>query len=112
MLVPAPYQAPEKKTKKKGKGPKDGPRRKGPSEVVSGETEAVSSHEEDEDEEEVEEEVESDSPCKTRRGKRTASENSEGVTPKSGRVTLSDSSDSESEHSPKRIQREKPLAKT
>ena len=56
--------------------------------------------------------MESDSPLKTRRGKRTASENLEGATPKKGRVVLLDSSDSESEHSPKRIQREKPMAET
>ena len=56
--------------------------------------------------------MESDSPLKTRRGKRTASENMEGAMPKRGRVVLSDSSDSESEHSPKRVQREKPLAET
>ena len=104
-----PYQALEKKIKKKGKGPKDGPCCKGSSDVVSGETEVVSSHEEDEDEEEEEEEVESDFPRKTRRGRRAASENLEGVMPKKGRVVLSDSSDSESEHSPKRIQSEKPL---
>ena len=35
MLVPAPYQAPEKKIKKKGKGPKDGPFYEGPSNAVS-----------------------------------------------------------------------------
>ena len=52
MLVPAPYKAPEKKIKKKGKGPKDGPRRKGPPEAVCGEAKAVSSHKEDEDGEE------------------------------------------------------------
>ena len=56
--------------------------------------------------------MESDSPLKTRRGKRTTSENLEGATPKKGRVVLSDNSDSESEQSPERVQREKPLAKT
>ena len=54
MLVPAPYQAPEKKAKKKGKEAKNGPRRKGPSDTMSGEPEALSSHEGDEDEEEEE----------------------------------------------------------
>ena len=66
MMVPVPYQLPEKKTKKKGKGPKEGPHRKGPSDAVFGETEAIFSHEEDEDEEE-DEEVERDSPWKMRR---------------------------------------------
>ena len=107
MLVPAPYQASEKKVKKKGKGPKDGARRKGLPEAVSKEIEVVSSHEEEEEEEE--EKVESDSPLKMRRGKRTTSENLEGATPKKGQVVLSDSSDSESKHSPEKVQREKPL---
>ena len=51
MLVPAPYQAPEKKAKKKSKEAKGGLRRKGTSDAVSRETEALSSHEGDEDEE-------------------------------------------------------------
>ena len=46
MLVSAPYQAPKKKVKE----PKGGPRHRGPSDIVSGETVAISSHEEDEDE--------------------------------------------------------------
>ena len=54
MLVPAPYQAPEKKAKKKGKEAKGGLRRKGTLDAVSGDTEAPSSHEGDEDEEEEE----------------------------------------------------------
>ena len=115
LLVPAPYKASKKKAKNKGKGAKDGPHHKGPPEAVSGEIEPVSSHEEykdEEEEEEEEEEVESDSPLKTRRGKRTASENLEGATPKRGRVVLSDSLDSESEHNPKSVHRDKPLAVT
>ena len=108
MLVLAPYQAPEKK----GKEPKGGPCRRGPSDDVSGETEVVSSHEEDGDKEEEEEEVESDSPRITRRKKRTASENPEEATPKRKKVTLSVSSDSESEHSPRRAPRVKPLAES
>ena len=54
MLVPARYQAPEKKAKKKGKEAKGGLRRKGTSDAVSGETETHSSHEGGEDEEEKE----------------------------------------------------------
>ena len=53
--------------KKKGKEAKDGLRRKGTSDAVSGETKVLSSHEGDEDEEE--EEAESDSPLKGRRRK-------------------------------------------
>ena len=56
--------------------------------------------------------MESDSPLKTRRGKNTASMNLEEVTPRKGRMAPLDSSDSESEHSSKRVQREKPLAET
>ena len=69
MLVPVPYQAPEKKAKKKkGEEAKGGPRHMGPSDAMSGETEAPSSHKGDEEEEE-EEEVESDSPYKGRKKK-------------------------------------------
>ena len=111
MLVPTPYQAPEKKGKKKSKEPKGGPCCRGPSDAMSEESEVVSSHEEDEDEEE-EEEVESDSPRKTRKKKRTTSENLEGATPKRGKITLSVSSDSKSEQSPRRASRVKPLVES
>ena len=60
MLVPAPYQAPEKKAKKKAKGSRGGLRRKGASDVTSEDAKTHSSIAED-DEEEVEEE-ESHSP--------------------------------------------------
>ena len=56
--------------------------------------------------------MESHPPLKTRRGKRTTFMILEGATLKKGREVLSDSSDSESEHSPKKVQREKPLAET
>ena len=52
MLVPAPYQAPEKKAKEKGKEAKSGLRRKGASDVVSEDTETLSSPDEEEQEEE------------------------------------------------------------
>src|SRR4051812_2917366 len=67
MLVPAPYQAPEKKAKKKGKEAKGGLRRKGTSDAMSEDTEATSSHDEDEEEEE-----ENNSPPKGRRKKKRA----------------------------------------
>ena len=61
MLVPAPYQAPEKKAKKKGKEARSGLHRKGTSDIASKDIEALSSREGDEDEEEEEE---SNSPLK------------------------------------------------
>ena len=61
MLVPTPYQAPEKKAKKKAKGTRGGLRRKGTSDVMSEEAKAHSSAAEDNEEEE-EEEDESHSP--------------------------------------------------
>nr|XP_020166448.1 fibrous sheath CABYR-binding protein-like [Aegilops tauschii subsp. strangulata] len=78
--------------------------------VVSGETEALSSHEENEEEEA--EEVESDSPHKRRNKKRAASEDPEGEAPKTGEVILQDSSDSESELVRKKPPRAKPLAES
>nr|XP_045087525.1 fibrous sheath CABYR-binding protein-like [Aegilops tauschii subsp. strangulata] len=108
MLVLAPYQAPEKKAKKKGKENKGGPRHRGPSDAMSGETEALSCHEGGEDEEE--EEAESDSPHKGRKKKRTASEDPEEEAPKRGNIVLQDSSDSESEQIRKKLPRAKPLA--
>ena len=65
MLVPAPYQAPEKKAKKKGKEAKGCLRRKGASDVVSEDTKTLSSHDDDEEEEE-----ESNSPLKGGKKKR------------------------------------------
>ena len=64
MLVLAPYQAPEKKAKKKVKEAKGGLRCKGASDVVSEDTKTLSSHDEDEEEEE-----ESNSPLRGERRK-------------------------------------------
>ena len=108
MLVPALYQAPEKKDKKKSKEAKGGLRRKGTSDAMSGDTKAPSSHEGDEDEEE--EEAESDSPLKGRKKKRAASVDPEAEASKRGKVSLSDGSDTDAEHSPMWRPREKPLA--
>ena len=108
MLVEVPYQALEKKARKKGKEAKGGPRCKGTSDVVSGETEVPSSPEGDEDEEE--EEVESDSPLKGRKKKRAASiDPKEGVY-KRGKITPLDGLDTDAKHTPKRRPRAKPLA--
>ena len=55
MLVLVPYQAPEKKAKKKAKGTRGGLRRKGTSDVMSEDAETHSSTAEDNKEEEEEE---------------------------------------------------------
>ena len=52
MLVPAPYEAPEKKAKKKAAGTRKGLRRKVVSDSSSENTKAHSSHENEEEEEE------------------------------------------------------------
>ena len=52
MLVPAPYEVPEKKAKKKATGTRKGLRRKVISDSSSENTEAHSSHENEEEEEE------------------------------------------------------------
>ena len=110
MLVPAPYQAPEKKAKKKGKEAKGGLRRKGTSDAVSGETEAPSSHEGDEDEEEEEEE--SNSPLKGGKKKRGASTDLEAEASKKGKLSLLDDSESEVEAIPEWNPRPKPSAES
>ena len=107
MLVPAPYQAPEKKAKKKGKEAKSGPCHKGPSDAMSEDSEALSSHEGDEDEKEEEEE--SNSSPKGRRKKRAASEDSEAEASKRGKISLSGDSDLDAEVIPKLCPRSKPL---
>ena len=81
MMVRAPYQAPEKKAKKKGKEAKSGLCRKGTSDAASGDNEALSSHEGDEDEEEEEE---SNSPLKGWKKKRAASVDPEAEVSKRG----------------------------
>ena len=101
----------DKQKKKKGKKAKGGPHHKGPLDTVSGETEALSSHEGDEEEEE-EEEVESDSPCKGRKKKRVSSEDPNGEASKRGKMVVQDSSDSDIELDPKRPPRAKPLAES
>ena len=109
MLVPAPYQAPEKKAKKKGKEARSGLRRKGTSDVASGDTETPSSHEGDEDEEEEEE---SNSPLKGGKKKRGASADLEAEASKKGKISLSDDSESDVEAIPECRSRPKPLAES
>ena len=52
MLFPAPYEVPEKTTKKAAKGARRGPRRKGASDVMSEDETRSSSTEDDVEEEE------------------------------------------------------------
>ena len=108
MLVPAPYQAPEKKVQKKNKEAKDVLRPKGTSDAVSGETKTHSS-EEDEDEEK-EEEADSNLPPKGKKNKRAASEDPEAEVPKREKISLPDGSDSDAEAIPEWRPRPKPLA--
>lgn len=110
MLVPAPYQASEKKAKKKGKGTRGGLCRKGTLDVASEDTEALSSHERDDDEEEEEEE--SDSPLKGGKRKMTASWDLEAEASKKGKISLSDDSESDTEAIPEWHPRPKPLAES
>ena len=113
MLVPAPYQAPAKKDKKKKTKEAQGDLH--PEETlgaVSEGIEAPSSGEEDEDEEEEEEEAESDSPLKGRKKKRAASTDPEEEASKRGKMALSDCMDSEAEPIPKRLPKAKPLAES
>ena len=106
MLVPAPYQAPAKKDKKK-KNTKEAQGDLHPEETsraVSGGTEAPSSGEEDEDKDEGEGEVEEgeeleDPPSKGK--KRAASVDPEEGMSKRGRVSPFDDLDSHTEVVPK-----------
>ena len=111
MLVLATYQAPEKKAKKKGKEAKGCLYRKVTSDTVSGDTEALSSHEGDEDEEEMEE-AESDYPLNGRKKKRAASIDPKAEASKRGKISRSDGSDSDAEAIPERHPRVKPLAES
>ena len=92
MLVLAPYQAQEKKAKKKGKEAKSGLRHKGASDVVSEDTETHSSPDKDEGEEE-----ESNSPLKWGKKKRGASADLEAEASKKGRLSLMDDSKSDAD---------------
>ena len=110
MLVPAPYQAPVKKDKKKkGKEADSSLHHKGTLDGTSGGTKAPSSHEGDEDEEEEEEE--SNSPLKKKK-KRVASADLEAEASKRGKISLSDGSDSDAKAIPQWRLRAKPLAES
>lgn len=109
MLVPAPYQAPEKKAKKKGKEVRSGLRHKGTSDIMSEDTKALSSHEGDEDEEEEEE---NNSPPQGGKKKRGASADLEAEASKKGKLFLSDDSESDVEAVPEWHPRPKPSAES
>ena len=81
MLVSAPYKVPEKKAKKRAKGAKSGPRRKGTSDVTSEDDEAHSSVPEDNDEEEEE----NNPPPEEEKKKRAALAHPEAKAPKKGK---------------------------
>ena len=109
MLVPAPYQVPEKKAKKKAKGTRGGLRRKGTSGAMFEDAEVHSSAAEDDKEEEEEEE--SHPTCRGRK-KRTASMRPEAMASKKGKTSLPDSSAAATDSSSEWEPREKPLAKS
>ena len=104
MLVSAPYKALEKKAKKKEKGAKSGLRRKGTSDMTSGDAETHSSAAEDN------EEKEDHSPSEGGGKKRAASTNLEAEASKKGKASLVDNSAWDVDSSPERRPRDKPLA--
>lgn len=106
MLVPAPYQALEKKAKKKAKGVRSGPRRKGASDMTSKDNETHSSAAEDDDDDEEE----SSSPPEGGRKKRAAFANLEAEASKRGKSSLADNFAWGIDSSPEPCPRNKPLA--
>ena len=106
MLVPAPYEAPEKKAKKKATGTRKGLRRKVISDSSSENTEAHSSHEDEEEEEEC-----SPPPAGGDR-KRKAAPSGEAEGSKKGRTLLPDCSTTAAFSDEEWLPRDKPLAKS
>nr|XP_020148916.1 rRNA biogenesis protein RRP36-like [Aegilops tauschii subsp. strangulata] len=92
---------------KKGKEARSGLCRKGTSDIASEDTEALPSHEGDEDEEEEEE---SNSPLKGGKKKIGASVDLEAEASKTGKISLSDYSESDAKAVPEWHPRPKPLA--
>nr|XP_040249457.1 nucleolin-like [Aegilops tauschii subsp. strangulata] len=105
---PSALSSAGKKVQKGNKGAKDGPRCKGTSDAVSGETNTHSS-EEDEDGEEDKEES---NPSPKGKKKRAASEDREAGMSKRGKLSLPDGSDSDAEAIPEWRPRPKPLAES
>ena len=103
MFFPAPYEVPEKKTKKAAKGTRSALRRKDTSDLSS-EDETDPSIAEDGGEEEEE----NNSPSEGGRKKRVASTNLEAKAPKRGKGSLVENSAWDVDSSPKRMPRTNP----
>ena len=106
MLVPAPYEVPVKKAKKKATGTRKGLRRRVISDSSSENTEAHSSHENEEEEEE------SSPPPAGGDKKRKAAPTGEAEGSKKGRTLLPDCSTTAIDGEDEWLLRAKPLAKS
>ena len=106
MLVPAPYEVPEKKAKKKATGTRKGLWRKVISDSSSENTEVHSSHENEEEEEE------SSPPPAGGDKKRKAAPSGEAEGSKKGRTLLPDCSTTAADGEDEWLLRAKPLAKS
>ena len=104
MLVPAPYEAPEKKAKKKATGTRKGLRCKVVSDSSSDNTEAHSSHENEEEE--------SSPPSTGGDKKRKAAPSGEAEGSKKGRTLLPDCSTAAAFSDEEWLPRDKPPAKS
>ena len=105
ILVPAPYEVPEKKAKKKAAGTRKGLQRKVVSDSSSEDTEARSSNKNEEEEEE--------SPPPNQGGKkRKAAPSGEAEGSKKGRTLLPDYSTTVAYSDEEWLPRDKPLAKS
>ena len=107
MLVPAPYEVPAKKAKKKAMRTRKGLRRKVVSDSSSGNTKEPSSHENEEEEEES-----SPPPPAGGDTKRKAAPSGEAEGSKKGRTLLPDCSTTAAYSGDEWLPREKPLAKS
>ena len=106
MLVPAPYEVPEKKAKKKATGTSKGLRHKVVSDSLSEDTEVNSSNDNEEEEEE--------NPLPQTEGekKRKAAPSGEAEVSKKGRALLPDRSTTAAFNDEEGVPRDKPLAKS
>ena len=107
MLVPAPYEVPVKKARKKATGTRKGLRRKVVSDSSSDNSEAPSSHENEEEEEES-----SPPPPAGGDKKRKAAPTGEAEGSKKRRTLLPDCSTTAAYSGDEWLPREKPLAKS
>ena len=107
MLVPAPYQASEKKAKKKAKGARGALCHKGTSDLTSEDADTHSPPATDDEEEE-----ESDSPPEGERNKMAASTHLEAEGSKKGKASAVDNPAWDVDNSSEWRPRDKPLAKS